>query len=364
MLIVVCTALSIPFHIYAQAEPEKIHPAQIQESQAPPKGVPVDVQVKKVTLRYGSEVSFYMPDGEFAAFFRKKFGYFSTITQARYNFLRGEIEFKNETFFAKYKIAPQFVVTDRLMFVPLFDRDNIWRREQTMQVGLLLPIRHPFQTLTSFKFTRYTYPSLSKPQNLESYRALGFSQAFSAEIDSSRIFGMPFRGAIHFQIDKAFPYTNSNANFWQLSVRGWQTSELPYVTITNAIDRIALVKGNNPPLRFLGGMDKLSAYHTNELSGYGLSYFSSKIRVHLLCSNHDFYRNWGIARTDFVIHLEAASLAGGKNASNTQAFHTSLGMGLQIGCSFGGDRLFNVFFLAYNRIDPSGQPRFYFGVKF
>jgi len=325
--------------------------------------LPVDVRVKRVILQYESEVSFLVPEGEFNASFEKKFGHFTSLTFARYNYLRGEMGFKSQNIFTRYSIVPQLVVYDKLKFVSLFDEDHVWRREQAMQLGTRFLFPAIGNTLTSLNFVRYSYPSLQDVRSLYSQRVFKASQSFGADVDSLSFLGFSHSGVFNVQIDKAFAVGGSRLSFWQLHVKSQGSSDSRWVGFEGTINWITLLEGQTAPLRYLGGRDRLSAYKTNQFQGPNIFYSGIRTLFHLSRGYKDAFSNFGFRELNFVVHLEAGQAGYARDLRLVNSFYSSIGGGFEVLSLYKKKSPFHVFFRVYKGLSLTRPTRLYVGFK-
>lgn len=325
--------------------------------------LPVDVRVRRVILRYESVVSFLMPEGEFDASFEKRFGHFSSMTRARYNFLRGEMGFRFQNMYMKYRVVPQMTVYDKLTFVALFDHDRIWRREQGLQLGgrLLLPL--PLNTFTNFKYLRYSFPSKINVQRLASQTFAMITQSFGTDVDSLRFLGFLHSGILEIDISRAFPFAGSSERFWQLVVRTRGESIHRRIRFGGELQWITLLSGETAPTRFLGGRNRLSAYDNNEFSGVNLFYAGFRT-ILPLCSHHlPLMLKAGLQEINLGVHVEIGQAGNDVAMRDWHHYHTSLGVGVSALTAYNKKRAFEIFFYTYTSFEMQMQRKYYFGIR-
>ncbi|MDZ7302582.1 MAG: hypothetical protein ONB44_10645 [candidate division KSB1 bacterium] len=338
---------------------------ETDEKPREPEKPPFDEKIARLVYRYETEISFLLPEGEFDAAFEKKFGYFSTQAQARYNFLRGEMGFSLQNIYTKFRIVPQVRVHDRLNFVHLFSSDRLWRREQGLKLGARIFVISPINTLTSFNYQRFSFPSTINIKELESQQVHSVSQAFGMQADSARFLGAFHSGLFELEIIHAFPFSSDRADFWQFQILMRGISENSWIATVGEAQIISLISGRGVPFLFLGGRNRLSAYRTNEFAGINLFYFSQLNRFHLNKKKSlGLIRDFSIYELDFVVHTEVGQTGGDARMRDLAAYHLSVGCGFSGITAYRQRRAFEIFFHAYQGLEHGQKPRYYFGIKY
>ena len=325
------------------------------------KKFPVDVRVRRIILQYESTVSFLMPEGEFNASFEKRFGNFSSMTRARYNFLKGEMGFSFQNIFTKYRVVPQLLLYDRLLFVPLFDRDRVWRREQGIQLGGRFLFGLPMNAYTSFGYVRFSYPSTVNVRELDSQAYTMVSQSFGAELDSVQVGHIKSWGTVEMQIDKAFPFAGSKLNFWQFRMRSKGKLSNHVFSMEGEFQWITLLKGEKPPPRFLGGPNRMSAYERNQLSGINIFYAGLKTFANVYKQHLPLILNFGLYELKLGVHTEVGQAGGDREMRNLKSYKASLGLGFSAISAYRRTRAPEFFFFIYKKLERDRTLKYYFG---
>lgn len=363
--LIMASSFLAPFAM-AQEEPETESPAA--KPQDEPK-LPVEVKMKRLVFKYETEVSFLLPEGEFDAALEKKIGHFATQTQARYNFLRGEMGFSLQNAYTRFRFVPQMQVYDRLHFVPFFEeqnrKDRVWRREQGVQLGARIFFIPPLNTLTSFNYQRYSFPSTVNTQDLDTQQVHSVGQSLGMQADSSRFLGFYNSGLLEIEIVRAFPFGRNRSDFWQLQVATRGVSENSWISLSGEARLLSLIDGHGVPLSFLGGRNRLSAYNVNEFSGINFFYISQANRFHLnkrkplgLISGFSMYE------TNLVLHAEAGQIGFDEKVRDLSTYHVSVGVGFSGIAAYRQRRAFELFFFVYKALEVGRKPKYYFGVKY
>ncbi|MDQ7052225.1 MAG: hypothetical protein Q9P14_04785 [candidate division KSB1 bacterium] len=325
--------------------------------------LPVDVRVRRVILQYETTVSFLMPEGEFNASFEKRFGHFSSLTRARYNFLKGEMGFSFQNIFTKYRIVPQLQVYDKLLFVPIFDRGRLWRREQGILFGGRLLFGLPANAFTNFGYYRFSYPSTVNVQQLESQAYTSISQSLGAEVDSVRFWGLVSSGTVEIQLDRAFPFMGSRLNFWQLQLKSRGKTTNHRFSVEGRLHWVSLLKGEKPPPCYLGGPNQLSAYERNEFSGVNLLYVGLLTNFHIYKKHLTVMKDFGLYEIKFGIHTEVGQAGGDRQMRDFRSYHGSLGLGFSAVSAYKKMRAFEIFFFIYKKLQSDPDLKYYFGFR-
>ncbi len=342
----------------AEAGKPRAVPAMLQERK-----LPVDVRVKRVILRYDTDVSFLFPEGEFNATFEKSIGSFTSITTAHYNYVRGEMGFSFRNIFTRFHLVPELMLFDQLKFVPLFNRDNIWRREQGIRVGgrFLFPL--PANSMTSINYIRYSYPSAENARELDAQKVFSIAQSFAGEIDSLQLFGFQHSGLFEMEIARALAVAGSNLNFWQYRLLSTGKSERPRFSVQGRFEWITLLGGDHAPERFLGGRNRLSAFDVNQFSGVNMLYADVLARTTLTTLQRSIFGEIDLYTINWLLHAEVGQ-AGDDNAMRDyRRYHASLGMGVSTVTLYKKQRAFELHFMIYKGLEPFTRIRYYFGVK-
>ncbi len=352
-----------PISGYTQAQDSlQLKPDSVQTKQKTAR-LPVDVRVRRVILQYETTVSFLMPEGEFNASFEKRFGNFSSLTTARYNFLKGEMGFSFQNIFTKYRIVPQLQVYDKLLFVPIFDRGRLWRREQGILFGGRFLFGLPANWFTNFGYIRFSYPSTVNVQQLESQAYTAISQTLGAEVDSVQFWGLVSNGTVEIQLDKAFPFMGSKLNFWQLQLRSRGKTTNHRFSVEGELQWITLLSGEKPPPRFLGGPNRLTAYERNEFSGVNLLYIGLLTNFHLYKKHLTVIKDFGLYKIKFGVHTEVGQAGGDVQMRDFRRYHGSLGLGFSAVTAYKKMRAFEIFLFAYKKLQRDPDLKYYFGFR-
>ena len=352
--------------LIAQEEPEN----QTSAPATPSPDEPADVKVRRLLSKYESEVSFLLPEGEFDATLEKKIGHFATQARARYNFVRGEMGFSLQNFYTRFRVVPQTQVYDRLLFVPVFEpnrKDRVWRREQGVQFGARLFLLRSLNALAAFNYQRYSFPSKINKQELNSQQVHSVSQSIGVQADSARFLGFHHSGTLDLAIVRAFPYDSNHAKFWQLQLSTRGIAETKRLAIIGEARLISMLDaGEDVPLSFLGGRNRLSAYDTNEFSGVNLFYLSASNRFHLNKQEPaGLTGGFSLLETDLIVHAEAGQIGQDRQVRNFSNYRVSLGAGFNSVVAYRQRRACELFFYAYKApYEPRRKLRYYFGIKY
>ncbi len=326
-------------------------------------GLPVDVRVRRVILRYESTISFLMPEGEFNASFEKRFGNFSALTRARYNFLKGEMGFSFQNIFTKYRFVPQFQVYDRLLFVPIFDHERLWRREQGLLIGGRILFGLPVNSFTNFGYVRFSYPSSVNVRELDSQAYTAISQSIGAEVDSVRFWGLVSSGTFEMQLDRAFRFLGSRLSFWRLHLRSRGKTTNHKFSVEGEFHWVSLLGGEKPPPMFLGGPNRLTAFERNQFSGVNLVYAGLLTSVSVFKKRLPVIHQFSIHEWKLGLHSEVGQAGGDRQMRNLRSYHGSLGIGISAVTAYRGMRAFEVFFFAYRKLEADPNLKYYFGFR-
>ncbi len=344
----------------AAEQPEPETPSVLSLLQG--RKLPVDVRVKRVILRYETDVSFLFPEGEFNATFEKSIGSYTSITSAHYNYLRGEMGFTFRNIFTRFHLVPELTLFDQLKFVPLFNKDNIWRREQGVRFGgrFLFPL--PANSMTSVNYTRYSYPSAENASELDAQKVFSVSQSFAGEIDSLQLFGFLHSGLFEMEVARAFAVAGSNLNFWQYRLLSTGKSVRPRFSVQGKFEWITLLGGDNAPARFLGGRNRLSAFDVNQFSGVNLLYADVLSRITLTTLQRHIAGEIDLYSINWLVHAEVGQAGDDKAMRNYRRYHASAGIGISTVTMFKKQRAFELNFMVYKGLEPFTRIRYYFGI--
>ncbi|KAA3619872.1 MAG: hypothetical protein DWQ05_03875 [Calditrichaeota bacterium] len=323
----------------------------------------LDFRLKRVILRYKSEISFLMPEGEFNVSLGKKIGEFSSIAEAKYNFLRGEMAFSSTNIFTKFRIVPQFSVYDKLKFIPIFDDGKTWQREQGMMLGGRLLFKVPANTLTSIRYIRYSTPSESNLQSIKLQKATMISQTFGGEIDSVKAIGFVHGGIFELQFDKAFPLQKSDLEYAQMHLRSRGQAIHPYIAFEGEFNWTTLLEGKYAPPRYLGGRKKLSGYDHNEFSGLNLLLFQFNSTIILNRHRRHILRGLSFSNIAWRLYYDVGQVGDDDKMMNFSNYHHSLGTGFVIGNLFNDVHLWEFFISVHRAMESNRDLKFYFGIK-
>lgn len=352
-----------PVMVFGQDEPEtkeNILPREETESEK----TLVEQEVWRFALRLGNEVSFLLPEGEFELTLEKRFGNFLTQTNARYNFVRGEIGFSLRHIYTRYRIVPQVQVYDRLNFVPLFSRDRFWRREQGVQLGGRFFARVPLATFTSYNYERLSFPSSVNVQSLESQAVHSVAQAFSGRVDSLFVMGFHTSGLFELELAKTLPLGTQDFDYWQLRFSATGAFDRGLFSLQGRFRLVSLLAGENAPPQFLGGRNKLSAFDSNEFSGINLLYASATTQLRLKREPVRLPLNLFASAISVSSHFELGQVGDESRMRDPRSYHASVGIGIDSIAAYRRSLAFEVFAFWYHGLEPGRESRYYVGIKF
>lgn len=327
------------------------------------KPLSVDVRMKRVILRYKSEVSFLMPEGEFNASLAKKIGPFSSIANAKYNFMRGEMGFSSTNIFTRFRVVPQLGVYDKLKFVPIFEDGKTWQREQGLMLGGRLLFKLPANVLTSIRYIRYSTPSEENMSAIKLEKATMLSQTFGGEVDSVKFMSFIHSGVFELQFDKAFPFHNSNLNYAQMQLRSHGQAINSFIAFEGEVNWTTLLKGNYAPPRYLGGRRRLSGYEHNEFSGLNSLLLRLNSTIVLSRKKHHVFGDLSFCDIAWRLYYGAGQVGDDKLMTDFKTYHHSLGTGFVLGNLYRDQHLWELFFSLHKALEPGRSLKFYFGVK-
>ena len=347
----------------AQDEPETketiLHSPQPADG---PSGV--EQAVRRFALRFDNEISFLLPEGELNLAFEKRVGSFLAQSRARYNFVRGELGFSLRNIYTRYRVVPEVQVYDNLNFVPLFEKDRLWRREQGVQIGGRFFPRVPLATFTGYNYERLSFPSSINVRSLESKSVHSIAQGFSGRVDSLNFLGLRTSGIFELQLAKSLLFLNSDFNFWQFRLSTHGSLVRGAVSLRGRFRLISLLAGRSAPPQFLGGRDKLSGYGTNEFSGINLVYTSLSGHVRLKKRSFPLLLNLYTSELSVAGHLEFGQVGDEPRVLDRRHYHASIGAGIDGMISYRQGLALELFLFWYHGLEPGRDSKYYVGIKF
>lgn len=328
------------------------------------RGLPVEISVRRVMLSQRSEATFYVPDGDFRAAFKKKFGEFLTLTQTRYNFSRGEIEFRSEIYFTGLRMMPQFQIADRLIFVPLFGRERMWRREQDMGVGGRLMLSPLSSIQVGIGYRKIAYPSAENRQQLESARIATARLLVRIAVDSSRFVGGLGSAAVQAALEKAIPFAGARTNYWQLALNASAAARYGRLTLMLQAQLVDALHGRDMPLQFFGGFRRLAIFENDALRGTSLLYGSWTNRFAIYRYQPEAGENLRIGQIELLLLGELGQVGRKIHYLTPAAYIKAYGFGLSVTPAIDQHQIFDVYLVISRSADDRGSQRLYIGVQF
>lgn len=327
------------------------------------KPLSVDVRMKRVILRYRSEISILMPEGEFNASLAKSIGQFSSIATAKYNFLRGEMGFASTNIFTKFRVVPQLSAYDKLNFIPIFNDGKTWQREQGLMLGGRLLFKLPANTLSSIRYIRYSRPSPDNLQSIKLEKATMLSQTFGGEIDSVSFIGFTHSGIFELQLDKAFPVRTSDLDYAQMHLRSRGQAVNSHIGFEGEFNWTTLLNGTYAPPRYLGGRRSLAGFDHNEFSGLNSLLLKLNSTIILTRGTHKFVGGVSFSNIAWRLYYDLGQVGDEKTMTKFATYHHSLGSGFVLGNLYRDQHLWELFFSIHKAAERNRGLKFYIGIK-
>ncbi len=324
---------------------------------------PLDMRVRRLYQKLESEFAFLLPEGEFDVTLEKKLGYWLADAHAHYNFLRGEMGFSVRSFYNRFGLLPQVQFHDRLMFVPLFSSDRVWRREQNVSLSGSIFFKRSFYTTTNFAGQRISFPSSVNIRELDSQQINSIGQTFGARLDSLRGWSFRHTGNLETEVIRAVRAGGGKTRFTQLRLASRGASENHIMRLSGQFAFLSLLGGRGAPLVFLGGRDKLSGFETNEFSGIDMVYLAQRYSFFIKRNPSKLMSNFALATFNWMVHAEVGQVGADKELRDLSTYHLSLGAGWDGMITYRGQSAFQFFLYFYKGLEHHRTPRYYFGVK-